>query len=105
MAVIRDGDYFALLGVPRTATSYEIKRAFLDQRRTFEPARMLTRETLDLMDEARVIIEVIEEAYEILRDSGRRDRYRRAIESESPPGLAWAERGGFSPPVRARSRE
>jgi hypothetical protein len=81
--LVDDGDYFALLGVARDATGYEVRRAFLELRRAFEPSRMLTAETLDLAPDVRKITLVLEEAYEILKDTARRDRYRRAI--EAPP--------------------
>jgi hypothetical protein len=84
LALVREGDYFALLGIPRTATSYEVKRAFLELRRSFEPARLLTAGTRDLYDEVALVVSVFEEAFEILRDAPRRERYRRAIE-EVPP--------------------
>lgn len=87
LALVREGDYFALLGIPRTATSYEVKRAFLELRRSFEPARLLTAGTRDLYDEVALVVSVFEEAFEILRDAPRRERYRRAIE-EVPP-LPW----------------
>lgn len=84
MALVQEGDYFSLLGVARDATSYEIKRAFLELRRTFEPTRLLTVQTVDLHDEVRLILEVFEEAFDILRDDRRRERYRRAIEAGPP---------------------
>ena len=79
--LVDDGDYFAVLGVSRDATSYEIRRAFLELRRTFEPSRILTPRVADLTDDVRKIVNVLEEAYEILRDNARRERYRRAIEA------------------------
>jgi hypothetical protein len=84
MAVIEDGDYFALLGVPKTATGYEIRRAYLDLRRAFEPGRVLTAATADLAVDLQTVIEVLDEAYDILREPSRRDRYRRAIEAGPP---------------------
>jgi hypothetical protein len=84
LAIVEDGDYFAILGIPRTATSYEIKRAYLELRRAFEPARILTAATADLASDVRVVIEVLDEAYEILKDTHRRERYRRAIEAGPP---------------------
>jgi hypothetical protein len=85
IALVREGDYFALLGVGRSATSYEIKRAYLDLRRTLEPSRLLTAKTTDLYEDVQLILEVVEEAYEILREEPRRERYRRAIEAGPPP--------------------
>ncbi len=85
MALVEDGDYFALLGVPKSATSYEIRRAYVDLRRSFEPGRVLTAATADLADDVRLVAEVLDEAYEILREPHRRERYRRAIEAGPPP--------------------
>jgi hypothetical protein len=84
LAIVEDGDYFAILGIPRTATSYEIRRAYLELRRAFEPTRILTAATADLASDVRVVIEVLDEAYEILKDANRRERYRRAIEAGPP---------------------
>lgn len=81
LELVHEGDYFAVLGVMRNATAYEIRRAYLDLRRAFEPSRVLTAQTADLFDDMRLIVEVLDEAYEILRDSTRRERYRRAIEA------------------------
>lgn len=83
--IIQEGDYFEVIGVPRSATGYEIRRAYLESRRTFEPAHLLTAQTADLVDSARLIIEVLDEAYELLRDEPRRERYRRALEAVPPP--------------------
>jgi hypothetical protein len=84
-ALVDDGDYFALLGVGRTATAYDIRRAYATLRREFEPSRVLGAKTADLRDDVDLILEVLEEAYEILKDERRRDRYRRALEA-NPSG-------------------
>ena len=81
---MQDGDYFAVLGLPRSATSYEIRRAYLELRRGFEPTRLLTAATADLAEDLRTVVDVIDEAYEILREPHRRERYRRAIEIGPP---------------------
>lgn len=81
LELVEDGDYFAVLGVTRDATGYEIRRAFIELRRTFEPSRILTPRLLDLAEDVRKIVIVLEEAYEILRDNARRERYRRAIDA------------------------
>jgi hypothetical protein len=80
-ALVDEGDYFALLGLPRNATAYDIRRAYLELRREFEPSRILTAATADLRDDAQLIVEVLDEAYEILREERRRERYRRALEA------------------------
>jgi hypothetical protein len=79
LSLVHEGDYFAILGVPRSATGYEVRRAFLELRRAFEPSRLLTPQIADLNTDVRKIVAVLEEAYEILRDGARRERYRRAI--------------------------
>jgi hypothetical protein len=85
LLLVDEGDYFALLGVTRDATGYELRRAFLDLRRAFEPSRVLTPETADLAEDMRKIVFVLEEAYDILKDAARRERYRRAIEAVPGP--------------------
>lgn len=84
LALVEDGDYFSLLGIARGATSYEIRRAYLELRRAFEPTRLLTAAMADMLDDVRLVIEVLDEAYEILREPHRRARYRKAIESPAP---------------------
>ena len=81
LQLVDDGDYFALLGVSRDATGYEVRRAFLELRRAFDPSRLPTSDVSDLVEDMRKIASVLEEAYEILKDTARRERYRRAIEA------------------------
>jgi hypothetical protein len=80
-ALSEEGDYFALLGVPRTATAYDIRRAYSTLKEEFDPRRIITPETVDLRDDVDLILEVLAEAYEILEDDLRRDRYRRALDA------------------------
>jgi hypothetical protein len=80
-ALVIEGDYFAVLGLTRSATSYDVRRAYAQLRRQFEPSRILTAATVDLRDDVDLIVEVLDEAYEVLRDQLRRDRYRRALEA------------------------
>jgi hypothetical protein len=80
LQLVDDGDYFAVLGVARDATGYEVKRAFLELRRTFDPSRLLSPELADLVGDVHKITTVLEEAFEILKDGARRERYRRAID-------------------------
>jgi hypothetical protein len=81
LKLVHEGNYFALLGVAPDATSYDIRRAYVALRRSLEPARLLTAATADLREDLVVIIDVLHEAYEVLRDDQRRSRYRRAIEA------------------------
>lgn len=80
-ALVDDGDYFAVLGVPRDATAYDIRRAYTSLRRELTPSSVLTPSTADLGEVVDEIVEVLDEAYQILSDQQRRDRYRRAIDA------------------------
>ncbi|MFZ5891709.1 MAG: hypothetical protein ACOY0T_11700 [Myxococcota bacterium] len=82
-ALVDDGDYFALLGVSRNSTSYDIRRAYTALRNEFDPSNLLTPLTADLNEDLALILEILDEAYDILRDQTRRERYRRALE-DSP---------------------
>jgi hypothetical protein len=79
-ALVDEGDYFSLLGVSRSATSYDIRRAYSTLRNEFDPGNLLTPLTADLGEDLALVLEMLDEAYEILRDQVRRDRYRRALE-------------------------
>jgi len=81
-ALVDEGDYFAILGVDREATGYEIRHAYLDLRRDFDPSTILTAATAELRDDIDLILEVLDEAYDILRDNSRRERYRRALAAD-----------------------
>ena len=84
LALVDEGDYFAILGVKTDATGYEIRRAFLELRRAFDPHRLLTPASYDLAADVRTIVLVLEEAYEILRDAERREKYRVALFARGP---------------------
>jgi DNA-binding response OmpR family regulator len=85
LEIVHEGDYFAVLGIAPDATGYEVRRAFLSLRRAFEPSRVLSPRIADLADDVRKIASVLEEAYEILSDNARRERYRRAILATPEP--------------------
>jgi molecular chaperone DnaJ len=76
-------DYYDLLGVPRSATDAEIKRAFRALARELHP------DVSDAPDAERRFREIAE-AYEVLSDPNRRATYDRY-------GRAGLERGGFQP--------
>ncbi len=78
-SLVDEGDYFSLLGVGANATGYEIRRAYLDLRRDFQPSILLTARTADLHEDLELILEVVDEAYDVLKDDVRRERYRRAL--------------------------
>lgn len=77
--LVEEGDYFSVLGIGRNATGYEIRHAYLELRREFDPGRLLTAATTDLREDVETILEVLDEAYDVLRDPERRVRYYRAL--------------------------
>jgi CheY-like chemotaxis protein len=74
-ALVLDADYFALLGVRRDASGFEIKRAYEAARRDFAadtfPAELRKELTTELED----IAQVLDEAYRVLRDDVLRSKY------------------------------
>jgi hypothetical protein len=67
-ALVDEGDYFALLGVGRAATGYDVRRAYAQLREELDPTRVLTPATADLRDDVDAILSLVDEAYEILSD-------------------------------------
>ena len=80
-ALVEQGDYFALLGVSRSATDYEIRKAHASLTQEFLPSRVLTARNADLREKVETILEVLDEANDVLGDKIRRERYRRALDA------------------------
>jgi hypothetical protein len=74
-ALVSDADYFALLGVRRDATTFEIKRAYEAACRDFAADTFTPELRRELAGELDDIAEVIDEAYRILRDDSLRGEY------------------------------
>jgi hypothetical protein len=73
--LVTDADYFALLGVRRDATGFEIRRAYQSARRDFAAECFpgdLRRELARELDE---IAQVLDEAFRVLRDDRLRQTY------------------------------
>ncbi|HVV87699.1 MAG TPA: DUF4388 domain-containing protein, partial [Kofleriaceae bacterium] len=71
-----DADYFALLGVRRDATGFEIRRAYEAARRDFAPESFPPELRRELAADLDDIAAVLDEAYRVLRDDPLRSAYR-----------------------------
>ena len=85
-------DYYAILGVPRTATDGDIKKAFRKLAREHHPDVAKDKKKSEEK------FKEINEAYEVLSDAGNRRKYdelganwKSGAEFRPPPGF-----GGFS---------
>lgn len=74
-------DYFSLLGLSRTATEMEIKKAYFAVSKKFHPDRYFSKQIGDYKPKLNTIFKKVSEAYEILKDSESRNVYLDAIGS------------------------
>ena len=86
-ALVVDADYFALLGVRRDATGFEIRRAYEAARRDFAPESFPPELRRELAAELDDIALVLDEAYRVLRDEPLRSTYRAHL-LDPEPGAA-----------------
>jgi DNA-binding NarL/FixJ family response regulator len=75
-AQVQDGDYFAILGLGRDASSREVARAFERLKREFAPERFADPLRQELSDALAEIGEVLDEAHRVLADDAVRASYR-----------------------------
>jgi hypothetical protein len=73
--LVAEADYFALLGVRRDATGFEIRRAFEGSRRDFDAESFPPELRAELGLELAEVSAVLDEAYRVLRDDRLRAAY------------------------------
>jgi CheY-like chemotaxis protein len=73
--LVTEADYFALLGVRRDATAFEIRRAYQSARRDFAPETFPPDLRRELAQELDDIGSVLDEAFRVLRDDRLRGTY------------------------------
>ncbi|MBA2543180.1 MAG: hypothetical protein H0V17_26295 [Deltaproteobacteria bacterium] len=73
--LVTEADYFALLGVRRDATGFEIRRAYQSARRDFAPDTFPADLRRELAQELDDISNVLDEAFRVLRDDRLRGTY------------------------------
>ena len=74
-SLVSEADYFALLGVRRDATAFEIRRAYQSARRDFAADGFPTDLRRELAQELDDISHVLDEAFRVLRDDRLRLTY------------------------------
>lgn len=74
-AHVLEADYFAVLGVRRDATTFEIRRAYESARRDYAPDTFPAEVQREHGAELREILGVLDEAFRVLRDDRVRAQY------------------------------
>ncbi len=98
----RARSHFEVLGVPQTATDAEVKDAANRLTRRFHPDVPLGADVADLKRQVEAIFIRVTEAYDVLRDPGRRERHERMLGlspvAAAPPRAPVAPPGASSTP-------
>jgi hypothetical protein len=76
---IHDADYFAILGLARSAGGEEVQRAFQQLSAEFEPLRFAGHPDASVQHRARQIQEALAEAVQVLGDDRLRSNYARHL--------------------------
>jgi len=85
MEQVEEGSYFDLLEVSPRSSGYEIRKAYRRLRGAFAIDRFAVAQLADLRNQAEMLLLVLDEAYEILRDPELREAYRAADTETSLP--------------------
>src|SRR5690606_13018631 len=82
----REGDLFARLALPETATREDVRKSFLALARRFHPDRFTAPALADLQTTVRDFFAAVNEAYAVLSDDRKRAEYlarRRTARSDT----------------------
>jgi ActR/RegA family two-component response regulator len=79
LPLVREGDYFAVLGLPRDATAADVERAWREARRDLEPAVAEPALGDGLRESLAAVRRVLDEAHRVLCDDATRGEYRAHI--------------------------
>jgi len=79
LRAVRELDYFAVLGVSRSATPFEMERAFERLSQEYAPDNFSEQIRRDFHDGLAEIEEVLTDAYAVLRDDNLRQSYARNL--------------------------
>lgn len=85
LRLAEEGDYFSILGVARSATQYEIELAWQRLHQELSSAQ-LSGNSAHLEPQLHALLTLIDEAHLVLSHDVRRARYRKALETQPPPG-------------------
>ncbi|MCC7542139.1 MAG: hypothetical protein IT379_38330 [Deltaproteobacteria bacterium] len=75
-ALAADSDYFAVLGLARDASMLDIRRAYVARRRELGSLDLVALGLSSLLDARALALEVLDEAFAVLRNDELRERYR-----------------------------
>ena len=92
-----DQNYYTLLELPHNATRGEIQVAYEMAKKTYKDGSMASYSLFDGEGQAE-ILEKIEEAYRVLSDSKKKQKYDQAL-AISNPGLSPPDQAISPPPV------
>jgi len=76
LPLVDEGDYFAVLGLPRDATVADVQRAWRAARQELEPSVVEPALGEGLRESVAALRRVLDEAHRVLRDDRVRDEYR-----------------------------
>ena len=81
---LKNKDYFQILSVPRTASRWEIKKAFLELAKEFHPDKHYGTATKEIKEIAEEIFAILSKAHDVLADDTERAEYLRQLTGGRP---------------------